>query len=642
MKALNNPLYHILTIAIITFAIYWQSTNYKFVLDDKIVITENSFVKKGIKGISGIWNNDSMSGFLGKENNLLQGGRYRPLSLIVFALGYELWGLNTFYYHLLNLIFYVVACVLLYYLLYALFEVQKDQNRKLKIPLFFSVLLFAVHPVHTEAVANIKGLDEILTFIFAALTFILLMMYHKNRRLITLLAGITSFILSLLAKESALPLVLAIPAAFYFFRDASLKTVLKYIGILLIPTILYLAIRYQALGFVLNNEVKITGIMNDPYTDANVSQKAGTILFTLLLYVKLLFFPHPLTHDYYPYHIKLIDVYHPLSLLSLVVLLFLIAAAVNGIKNRNKAAWIIFYFFITISIVSNVIINVGAFMNERFLFVPSLAFAAFVMYMYKSSEKINFGKKIWYAFVIIAAIGFGLKSFTRIPAWKNLKSLNAAAVKVSKNSARANCFYGVSLYQELLEDSIQDIKIEKIAEAEKYINKSLLIYPEYADANRMKAGLAAEKYKIDKDLDKLLNAFLDIHRVRHINFLDEFTNWLENRADKTKMADYYYKAGYEIYAAKQKNLGRADIYLQKGLKLKPNQQNLLFGSCILAYLSTNYKQCVEFANKYLNIYGQNADILYYLGNAQIKSGNPLEGNKNLNLAYKIKPTLKNN
>ncbi len=45
--------------------------------------------------------------------------------------------------------------------------------------------------------------------------------------------------------------------------------------------------------------------MNNPYVGASAGQKYSTILFTLLLYLKLLFFPHPLTHDYYPWQVPL-------------------------------------------------------------------------------------------------------------------------------------------------------------------------------------------------------------------------------------------------------------------------------------------------------------------------------------------------
>ena len=639
-KFLNSVIFHFLIITAAVFLLYGQSANYEFVLDDKIVITDNNFVKKGIDGIAEIWNNDSMSGFLGKENDLLQGGRYRPLSLIVFAIDYELWELNTYYFHLQNIVFYLLSCFVLYFTLLLLFQFQQPENSKLKFLAFVGTLIFAVHPVHTEAVANIKGLDELLAFLFGCLSFIFVLLFSDKNKNIFAVLGALSFLLSLLAKESTLPLLLAIPVALYFFRNASLKTVFKNMAILFIPTIIYLLIRNNALGFLLNNEINATGIMNDPFFDATTSQKIGTVFYTLLLYVKLLFFPHPLTHDYYPYHIQLLEFYKPLAILSMLTVLFLIGLAIKGIAKRNQYSFVIFYFFVTLSIVSNVVINVGAFMNERFLFVPSFAFSVLIISAFLALRNRKKIQGSYVGILLLAVLGFGFKSFTRIPVWQNLRTLNEAAIQVSKNSARANCFYGVSLYQEILADSIAERKLENTKIAQKYINRSLEIYPEYADALRMKAGLAAELYKLKPDADKLLNEFVEINRVRHVNYVDEFTNWLERRTDKIKMADYYFKTGYEIYGVEKRNFTLATFYLDKGIKLVPTHKNLLFGNSVIGYLTSDFQKCIQNSNQFLNLYGQNADILFYLGNAQIKSGDPIMGNKNLNLAYQLKPALK--
>ena len=641
MKHFNKLIIHFLLISVAVLGLYWPTTKYGFVLDDKMVISENNFVKEGIKGVPDIWNNDSMTGYLGKQMDLLVGGRYRPLSLIVFAIAYDFWNLDSYSFHLLNLIFYLVACLIFYITLLNLFRLNKSENIQNRIYIFVASLLFAIHPIHTEAVANIKGLDEILSFLFGILSLLFILNYSDKKKVIFLGLGGLSFLLGLLAKESILPLLIAIPAALYFFRDSSLKTVFYNFVILLVPTIIYLIIRNNALGFLLNNEVNFTGIMNNPYLDASLSQKTGTILFTLLLYIKLLFFPHPLTHDYYPYHIKLIEVYHPFSLLSLIFLGFLIWVAIKGIKQRNKLSWIIFYFFITISIVSNVLINVGTFMNERFLFLPSLAFSAMLIYAFEKFETKTKIKNTLFVLSTLYFLGFSFQTYARIPDWENEITLNKAAVKISKNSARANCFYGVNIYNQILKDSVQEVKLEKITEARKYINRSLEIYPEYADALRMKAGLAAEDYKIDNDADKLLTIFEGILKVRDVAYVDEFINWLERRTDKRIMADYYYKVGYNIFAVEKRNFSKANFYLQKGIALVPNHQNLLFANCIIAYLTTNNAKAIEYGTTYLTLYGENPDVLFYCGNAQIKSGNPQVGLQNLEKAYKLKPELKN-
>lgn len=637
MRIINSTVVYFLLIALAVFGLYYSSLQFEFVLDDKIVITDNAFVKKGIKGIPEIFGSDSMTGFMGDQPNLLAGGRYRPLSLAVFAIGHHFFGPDAFRFHLLNLLFYTLCCIFLYLTASRLFRVGEKQ----KPFLLLSVLIFAVHPVHTEVVANIKGLDEILAFLFGTIAFWFFLIFHDTRKRRYILLGSICFLLSLLAKESTLPLVAAIPVALYFFRETTLKKVFHLFLILLVPTAFYVLIRFEAMGFLLNNEVKVSGIMNDPYIGATQSQKYGTILFTLLLYLKLLFFPHPLTHDYYPYHIQLIKTGHPLALLSLVIIAALIWVAVRGIKHRSKISYIIFFFFITLSIVSNVIINVGSFMNERFLFVPSLALPLFLFFLF---DKYSDNKKILPVITATAVIwgaGFVFLSAKRIPDWKNNMSLNRAAVRVSKNSARANCFYAVALYNEILEEKDPLIKKDKTREAIGYINKSLSIYPEYADALRMKAGLAAEEYKLDPDVDKLLLTFLEILAVRHVAYVDEFTDWLARRADKNKMANYYFETGYQIFAVEKRNFNMASHYLQKGFELLPSHSGILFGNCIVHFLTGNHKKCVEFGNAYLQTQGENAEIYFYIGNAQIRDGNQPAGLQNLEKAYRLNPELRN-
>ena len=639
MKLLNKTIIHLSLIVFGILALYLQTLHFDFVLDDTIVIKENNFVKKGINGISEIFGNDSMTGYLGKQPNLLNGGRYRPLSLAVFALEYEIFGLNPSRFHLISILFYALSCALLYFMLKQLFHFSEKSIQKWYI--FTATLLYAIHPVHTEAVANIKGLDEILAFLFGIVAFQLTLLHFDRKNRFVLAGIVLSLLLSFLAKESTLPLILAIPVALWFFRNGSLKTVFHYFLILLVPALLYLVIRYHALGYLFNNQVKVTGIMNNPFINVGVSQKYGTIFFVLLLYIKLLFFPHPLTHDYYPYQIKLLQIYQPLSLLSVFIFLFLIWVAIKGIKSRNKLAYVIFFFYITISIVSNVLINVGTFMNERFLFVPSLAFSLFILYLF---EKFNQNKKIHHLLwivVLLMTVGFLVQSLVRIPDWKNEKTLNKAAIQVSKNSARAQCFYAVSLYHDIQNEKDQNLKMEKIKEATEHINKSLSIYPEYSDALQMKAGLAAEEYKIDKDVDKLLQTFTEILEVKYIPYVDEFTDWLEPRTDKNKMADYYLNAGYNIFTKKHQNLTLALRFLQKANKLEPAKNEVLFANCVVNYLAGNNAKTIDFGNEYIKMYGDNAEILYYIGNAQMKSGEPQIGNQNIETAIQMNPDLKN-
>ena len=641
MKYFNNTWLHIFLIVFAVFILYWQSTRFDFVLDDKIVVTENTFVKEGIKGIGDIFSNDAMTGYFNKQPDKLQGGRYRPLSMVIFAICFQLFKLNPFYYHLINILFYTSCCILLYFTMLRVFNLTPENLSKYKIYIFSAALLFTIHPVHIEAVANVKGLDEIMTFLFGISAFLFTLLYFDSKRTFYLIASLACYLLSLLSKESTLPLVLAIPVSLYFFRKASIQTVLKHFLILLIPAGLYLIFRYHALGFLAGNNVTSNALMNNPYLYASASQKAGTILYTFLLYLKLLFFPHPLTHDYYPYQIKLIGIFHPYSLLGILVIVFLMWVAIKGIKGRSYFSYVIFYFLVTIVLVLNIVINVGTFMNERFLFVPSFAFALLLSVI---PMRFNENKKLKISFLCLLAlmlVGFSYKAAGRIPDWKDKKTLNLAAIKVSKNSARANCFYGVTLYDEILTEKDTAVKLKKIKEAEHYIDRSLQIYPEYSDALTMKAGLAAEQYKIEKNTHLLLQAFREVLKVKHVPFIDEFTDWLAPRVNKDTMANFYFDAGYKIFASLQHDYKSAEHYLQNGYKIEPTNAGILFGSCITCFKTGDYSKSIEFGNAFTQRFGENAYILFYLGNAQIKNGQVNAGKQNIEKAYSLNAALKN-
>ena len=66
-----------LILVVLPLALYWQSVNYDFVLDDSIVYSENNFVKKGISGIGEILTTETFSGYFGEQKNLVVGARDR-------------------------------------------------------------------------------------------------------------------------------------------------------------------------------------------------------------------------------------------------------------------------------------------------------------------------------------------------------------------------------------------------------------------------------------------------------------------------------------------------------------------------------------------------------------------------------------
>lgn len=120
---------------------------------------------------------------------------YRPLTVWSLALNYGTnilfgkHGESPFGFHLVNLLLHaIVGCLLYRYLL------------SLQLPAWPSmatVLLFAAHPIHTEAVAGAVGRAEICATLFG----VLFLLLHRQK---TPVVGTIAYLLALWSKESAI------------------------------------------------------------------------------------------------------------------------------------------------------------------------------------------------------------------------------------------------------------------------------------------------------------------------------------------------------------------------------------------------------------------------------------------------------
>lgn len=140
-------------LALIAVALYANTFDHKYALDDIAAVGQNLFVKQGFKGIPDLLRTE----FWHFSNISL--GYYRPLSLITFAIEQEYFKDSPGISHIINTLLYGLTGVGLGALLQKWLPGQP-------IVAFLIGLLFIAHPIHTEIVANIKGRDELLSFLF--------------------------------------------------------------------------------------------------------------------------------------------------------------------------------------------------------------------------------------------------------------------------------------------------------------------------------------------------------------------------------------------------------------------------------------------------------------------------------------------
>ena len=95
-----------LILVLFVVGLYVNTISHEYALDDKMVIENNEYTQQGIKGIKKILTTDMMAGMFGEGAQIVQGGRYRPLSMISFAIEQSLFGGNPHISHVLNILFY--------------------------------------------------------------------------------------------------------------------------------------------------------------------------------------------------------------------------------------------------------------------------------------------------------------------------------------------------------------------------------------------------------------------------------------------------------------------------------------------------------------------------------------------------------
>ncbi len=557
--------------------IYWRSTDYGYVLDDTLVIIDNKYVQEGFEGIRDIFTTESFQGYFGEQKFLLQGARYRPLSIVTFAIENGLWGENTFLSHLINVLLYAFCCLLLFVVLKLLLPLDTSDRWYIGIP-FIAALLYTLHPLHVETVANIKGRDELMAFILSFASLWAALKYCDTKKILYLALMSVSIFLGLLAKENTITFLAVIPVSLFLFRKTSQKQLLIVTGILLLVIFLYLIMRVNIIGYLMSSGKEIKDIMNNPFIDMSSSERYATVSYILGEYLCLNFFPHPLTHDYYPYHVPKMQWSQLGAIWPVIVHIALGIIAIWGILKKKKIIpYCIIFYFATISIVCNLFINVGTFMNERFMFMSSVAVCLFLAYLISNLH--GRGKTmrlLSYLLLGILVIGFSVRSWTRVPVWKDALSLNSAAVKVSKNSARSNSFMATALFNRAIEISDREEKIKMFKDAEVYALRAVDILPYYKNANIMKVGVASELWKINRDQTALLKIFKDVCRYRpDVEFITEFLNYINGRTNNVdELLNFYFDTGYNLLFKERKNSNWAIHYLKIGHNLDKSHKGI--------------------------------------------------------------------
>ncbi|MBL0340654.1 MAG: tetratricopeptide repeat protein [Bacteroidetes bacterium] len=601
--------------SLIAFLLYANTLGHDYTVDDATVISNNKITKQGVAALPEIFTTSYRAGFWDRKEGL-----YRPLSVAMFAVEWQLAPESPFPGHLMNVILYALTAFLL---MLTLASVFREYSLLLA---FTATLLFVIHPIHTEVVANIKSRDEILCFLFAVLTLFYLDKYLRSNNKIFMVVSAIAFFFAFLSKENAITLIAIIPLFVWFFSDKSLQSTIRISLLFFGVTAVYLVLRYSILG-EMSGSAEMQLINNSILGTENRIDQFATAISIMGKYFYLLFIPHPLVFDYSYNQIPVTSFGAPAALLSLAICLFLAYLAFAGIKKKNPLAFGLLFFFGTISLVANVLFLIESSMAERFTYMPSLGFAIAVSVVLLKAFKLlnpftikNFTdlftvKPVFTALLGIVFVLYSFKTISRNSEWKNNLTLLAKDVKTSPNSSRIRYAYGSALLiEKALKEKDPTLKNGYLDKSIAELEKGVSILPNYSEAwNHL--GIA---YKEKKNGPAAVASF---EKARSFKVYTD--------------ADFYISSGLAYGMTQQYDLAIADF--TKAISIDPTNAEAFNNKGMYFTEKGVLDSALVFLNKAIEIKPDSYEAIYNKGNTYAKAGDYSTAINLYNQAIKIKP-----
>jgi len=412
----------ILLILVTVFLSYSNALKNRFASDDLELVVGNPAVKH-------LWNIPHIftSGYWDVQG--ITGGLYRPFTIFTFLVEYSMAGLNPFIYHMDNVLLHALCSILVYLIL-------REMRVGSGVPLL-AALLFAAHPVHSEAVAWVSGRAELLWSAFALLSIFIFIKGAERAAYTTL--SVLCFSVALLSKETAVvvPLLLCLYLFLYTgprpgqSRTAQLASRLwPY----LLVSAVFLAVRAWVIGGLGPNIHEQTLYGLQPYDRFLLMSKAFSG------YMKAGLLPVNLSVAYFfppPGSLIEAEVLFPILLLGIML-----AFAGRIIRCSRSAFFWVAWFFITLLPVSN-IIPVGILMSDRAIYMPSFGVCVALGLLIRRAASLTGlreGRDGTLSVLIVVPVVALLASVTlgRNPIWHNDESYKVEYMQALEGSIRAH------------------------------------------------------------------------------------------------------------------------------------------------------------------------------------------------------------
>jgi tetratricopeptide (TPR) repeat protein len=373
---------------------------------------------------------------------------YRPLTVWSLALN----GTSPVGLHLVNVILNAAVCCALYGFL-----------RRISLsvwPSFAAALLFAAHPIHTEAVAQIVNRSDLLATLFG----LLFLSLHVRRG--PLAAGAVCFLLALWSKESAivlLPLAVWTDAC---FPNARRRWWWGGYAVSALVGLGWFGMRAAALG----SSPEGVPFVDNPLVFASTTTRILTAGAIQLDYLRLLLWPVGLSADYSFDQIPAATSWTEPGFLGFATVLLAAAVTAWLVRRSHRiVAYAIVGYAVAFSLTGNFLLPIGTIMGERLAYLPSV-FAILAVAYGAWLLRERFGHAVTAALCVVLLLLGGL-TFARNRTWADRETFSRTLVDSAPESAKS--YYTLAVVQH---DS------GALEEALESCERAISIHSRYAEA----------------------------------------------------------------------------------------------------------------------------------------------------------------
>ena len=598
-----NPIYYKLLFVVVILVLYGRSIGFDFVLDDDLFIKNNPLVQKGILGIGQTFFHGSLEYFRGSNLQV-----YRPMLLIAFCIEKAMFGNIPGGFHFINVLLYVFTAIVFFNLIRKLLP-----NYNL-FYIFIITMLFVIHPIHSEVVANIKSQDELLSTLFCllALSLALNVFDNEEKKSTTLILALVCYLIALFSKESAVAFVIIFPLTFFLLKGSDFKKTffksLPFFG----AALLFVFIRHEILKNLFQG-YETTVIENVLYGAHGMGEQIATRLSILLKFLSSVILPISLSWDYSYNQIPIIGFNSLVPWVSILLYVFIGVIILMMWKKRPEVAFGFSFFLLLITPTANIFFLNGTTFADRFLFLPSVGFiiaiVAIILFMTKTDLK-NISKPLQKRINIISLAVFLIFSgltISRCGEWKNNLTLFESAVINTPNSSRVNAGLATEYMNKAEKETDAQQRTQLVNSSILYFSKSLSIYPDNSNAS-FKLGLI---YAIIGDTIKSITNY----RIS-IKSKPDYVLALNNLA--------------ALYVAKQ-NYDSAIYFFNQSFQSDSSNEMTLTNLAVVNNLIQNDEKVIYYGSKALDLNYGSSKLYNVLSQAMARKGDNVASQKYLQL-----------